>query len=67
MRVVGAAGNLIGPGLLTVRALRQRGGGLAGGVGEQPRRDGASLAQAGVVVLASATDEPTRPEKRGNG
>nr|WP_221269521.1 heme lyase CcmF/NrfE family subunit [Deinococcus budaensis] len=52
-----SAYNLVGLGLLTARALRQyraggRGGGLPGLVREQPRRYGAYLAHAGLVVMA---------------
>ncbi|BDP41735.1 cytochrome c biogenesis protein CcmF [Deinococcus aetherius] len=44
--------NLVGLGLLTARALRQRGGNFAGLVREQPRRYGAYLAHVGLVVIA---------------
>ncbi|ABF45543.1 cytochrome c assembly protein [Deinococcus geothermalis DSM 11300] len=47
-----AAYNLVGLGLLTARAVRQRGGGLLGLVREQPRRYGAYLAHAGLIVVA---------------
>ncbi|MEW6421767.1 MAG: heme lyase CcmF/NrfE family subunit [Deinococcota bacterium] len=47
-----AAYNLVGLGLLTARAVKQRGGGLLGLVREQPRRYGAYLAHVGLVVVA---------------
>ncbi|MBI0445480.1 heme lyase CcmF/NrfE family subunit [Deinococcus sp. DB0503] len=47
-----AAYNLVGLGLLTARAVRQRGGGLLGLVREQPRRYGAYLAHVGLIVVA---------------
>ncbi|WP_281416195.1 cytochrome c-type biogenesis CcmF C-terminal domain-containing protein, partial [Deinococcus aestuarii] len=47
-----SAYNLVGLGLLTVRAMRQRGGGLMTLVREQPRRYGAYLAHVGLVVMA---------------
>ncbi|WP_034383997.1 heme lyase CcmF/NrfE family subunit [Deinococcus sp. YIM 77859] len=47
-----AAYNLAGLGLLTARAARQRGGDVFGLMREQPRRYGAYLAHAGLVVMA---------------
>ncbi|WP_281416494.1 cytochrome c-type biogenesis CcmF C-terminal domain-containing protein, partial [Deinococcus aestuarii] len=47
-----SAYNLVGLGMLTARALRQRGGGLMSLVREQPRRYGAYLAHVGLVVMA---------------
>ncbi|EYB69844.1 cytochrome c assembly protein [Deinococcus phoenicis] len=47
-----AAYNLAGLGLLTARAVKQRGGGLGGLVREQPRRYGAYLAHVGLIVVA---------------